>query len=117
MTRRDRKPALARPPGVSVHDDRHGPRGFRQVGLTRRADLPQGSDLREEAQALPFSLSTDRSEGTSLHPLKMRSIFRGLDFHDLGLFVLLEGVDRLRVLVGQLLDALLGAALVVAADL
>ena len=46
----------------------------------------------------------------------MRNIFRGLHFHDLGLFVLQEVVDRLRVLVGQLLYALLRAMLVIAAD-
>src|SRR5215212_867723 len=42
---------------------------------------------------------------------------RRSDFHDLGLFVLQEVVDRLRVLVGQLLHAFLRAVLVVTADL
>src|SRR5438132_2028925 len=39
------------------------------------------------------------------------------DLHDLRFFVLQQVVDRLRVLVGQLLHALLGAPLVVVADL
>src|SRR5207245_95955 len=42
---------------------------------------------------------------------------RRLDLHDLRFFVPEEIVDRLRVVVGQLLHALLSAALVVAADL
>src|SRR5688572_14036676 len=42
---------------------------------------------------------------------------RRSDFHDLGLFHLQEVVDRLRVVVGDLLHLLLGAALLVVADL
>src|SRR5262249_46390142 len=45
------------------------------------------------------------------------SATKGLDLHDFGFFVLQKLVDLLRVLVGQLLDALLSAALVVGADL
>src|ERR1043166_7603197 len=40
-----------------------------------------------------------------------------LDLHHLGLFVLQQLVDVLRVLVGQLLDTALGPVLVVRADL
>src|SRR6476661_6179345 len=50
-------------------------------------------------------------------PRKVRSTLRGSHLHDLGFFVLQQIVDRLRVVVGQLLDAVLGAALIVAADL
>src|SRR5438132_12065903 len=42
---------------------------------------------------------------------------RRSDFHDFGLFVLQEVVDRLRVTVGELLHPVLGAMLVVRADL
>ena len=49
VTGGDRQPALACPARVAVHDDRDGVRDIRQVGLGRGPDVPQRSDLREDA--------------------------------------------------------------------
>src|SRR5207244_5193426 len=59
----------------------------------------------------------ERTRRSFSQPRKVPSTFLGLDLHDLCLFVPQLVVDRLGVVVGQLLDLLLGAALVVAADL
>src|SRR3954471_8022335 len=60
---------------------------------------------------------TERSEGLSQCRAKCAALCARLDLHDLGFFVLQQIVDRLRMVVGQLLDAVLCTALVVTANL
>src|SRR5919197_1658298 len=96
MAGRDRQAAAPRPAAVSVHDDRDRARDFGARRLRRGPNLPERANAGEEVHdAAP----------------------RGSDFHDLGFLVLQELVDRLRVLVGELLHLVLGAPLLVVADL
>src|SRR6266568_2702078 len=64
-----------------------------------------------------LSMRAAGSAFSTTFTVEARSPTGELHLHDLGLFVFQELVDRVRVLLGQLLDALFGAALVVLSDL
>ena len=96
MTGRDRQSAARRPAAVAVEDDRDRAGDLGQIGLGNRADARERAEAREEAQR--GSTAADS------------------DLHDLGLFALQQIVDLRGVLVGELLHAALGRALLVVSD-
>ena len=90
----DRQAAPARPAAVAVHDDRDRSRAIGKLGSS--------------------------GGGLSVQSERMRVISRPRrrsDLHDLGFFVLQQLVDRVDVLVGELLHLFLGAVLLVGPDL
>src|SRR6266536_3891238 len=124
----DREPTRHRPAPIPVENDRDAAdrlerlrrsllslaadsrKKFHSVSRAKRGEKPAP---RKASLAMPFKRACD----SFARPLTKRSIFRGLDFEDLFFFPLQEVVDLVRVVVGQLLNALLGPVLLVASHL